>query len=119
MSEIFDPDSRWDNFPCVSSAPEAPHLRRDLRGRIRPRARSPGPRVTPTIARVRRAFHVQGWSFKRIVRELHVSRNAVRKILRSDETDFSDERERQSMPTSGAFSRPEPRDWHYRDSIQL
>ncbi len=41
-----------------------------------------------TIARVRRAFHVQGWSVKRIVRELHVSRNTVRKILRSDETDF-------------------------------
>lgn len=28
-----------------------------------------------TIARVRRAFHVQGWSVKKIVRELHVSRN--------------------------------------------
>ena len=41
-----------------------------------------------TIARVRRAFHVQGWSVKRIVRELHVSRNTVRKILRSDETDL-------------------------------
>ena len=30
-----------------------------------------------TIARVRRAFHVQGWSMKRIARELHVSRNTV------------------------------------------
>ena len=28
-----------------------------------------------TIARVRRAFYVQGWSVKKIVRELHVSRN--------------------------------------------
>jgi len=27
-----------------------------------------------TIARVRRAFHVLGWSVKRIARELHVSR---------------------------------------------
>ena len=35
-----------------------------------------------TIARVRRAFHGQGWSVKKIVRELHVSRNTVRKILR-------------------------------------
>ena len=34
-----------------------------------------------TIARVRRAFHVQGWSLKRISRELHVSRNTIRKIL--------------------------------------
>lgn len=28
-----------------------------------------------SIARVRRAFHVQGWSLKRIARELHVSRS--------------------------------------------
>ena len=47
-----------------------------------------------TIARVRRAFYVQRWSVKKIVRELHVSRNTVRKILRTDETDFSYERER-------------------------
>ncbi|MGO7449645.1 IS21 family transposase [Rhizobium ruizarguesonis] len=56
-----------------------------------------------TIARVRRAFHVQGWSVKKIVRELHVSRNTVRKILRSDETDFAYERERQPLPRIGAW----------------
>jgi hypothetical protein len=56
-----------------------------------------------TIARVRRAFHVQGWSVKKIVWELHVSRNTVRKILRSDETDFSYERERQPLPKTGAW----------------
>jgi transposase len=56
-----------------------------------------------TIARVRRAFHVQGWSLKRICRELHVSRNTVRKILRSDETSFSYERERQPMPKIGPW----------------
>lgn len=56
-----------------------------------------------TIARVRRAFHVQGWSVKRIVRELHVSRNTVRKILRTDETDFSYERERQPLPKTGRW----------------
>ena len=56
-----------------------------------------------TIARVRRAFHIQGWSVKKIVRELHVSRNTVRKILRSGETDFSYERERQPMPRLGPW----------------
>lgn len=56
-----------------------------------------------TIARVRRAFYVQGWSMKKIVRELHVSRNTVRKILRTDETDFSYERERQPMPRIGPW----------------
>ena len=56
-----------------------------------------------TIARVRRAFHIQNWSMKKIVRELHVSRNTVRKILRSGETDFSYERERQPMPRIGPW----------------
>jgi transposase len=56
-----------------------------------------------TIARVRRAFHVQGWSLKRICRELHMSRNTVRKILRSDETSFSYERERQPKPKIGPW----------------
>ncbi|PTE13208.1 hypothetical protein C5F44_14950 [Fuscovulum blasticum DSM 2131] len=40
---------------------------------------------------------------KRIVRELQVSRNTVRKILRSDEADFSYERERQPMPRFGPW----------------
>jgi hypothetical protein len=68
-----------------------------------------------TIARVRRAFHVRGWSVKTIMRALHVSRRearaatgsrprrTVREILRSDETDFSYERERQPMPRIGPW----------------
>lgn len=56
-----------------------------------------------TIARVRRAFYVHGWSVKKIVRELHVSRNTVRKILRSDETEFSYERIRQPLPRIGPW----------------
>jgi transcriptional regulator with XRE-family HTH domain len=55
-----------------------------------------------TIARVRRAFHAQGWSMKRISRELHVSRNTVRKILRSGETDFTYERGHQPLPKIGS-----------------
>ena len=56
-----------------------------------------------TIARVRRAFHAQGWSMKKITRELHVSRNTVRKILRSGETDFTYEREHQPLPKIGPW----------------
>lgn len=52
---------------------------------------------------LRRAFHVQGWSLKRICRELHVSRNTVRKILMSDETSFSYEREWQPKPKIGPW----------------
>ena len=56
-----------------------------------------------TIARVRRAFHVQGWSVKKIARELNVSRNTVRKIVRSDVTEFTYKRERQPPPRIGAW----------------
>lgn len=56
-----------------------------------------------TIARVRRAFHVQGWSVKKIARELSVSRNTVRKIVRSDVTEFTYKREHQPLPRIGAW----------------
>ncbi|TRA98526.1 IS21 family transposase [Agrobacterium tumefaciens] len=56
-----------------------------------------------TIGRVRRAFHVQGWSVKKITRELNVSRNTVRKILRSDVTEFTYKREHQPLPRIGAW----------------
>jgi hypothetical protein len=42
-----------------------------------------------TIARIRREFFVRGRAIKEIVRELHVSRNTVRKVLRSGATRFS------------------------------
>lgn len=51
-----------------------------------------------TIAHLRRAFHVQGWSVKKITRELHVSRNTVHKILRSDTMEFCYKREHQPFP---------------------
>jgi hypothetical protein len=38
---------------------------------------------------------------KKIERELHMSRNTVRKIRRSDEKDFRYERERQPIPRIG------------------
>ena len=56
-----------------------------------------------TIARIRREFFVRGKSIKQIVRELHVSRNTVRKVLRSGETEFSYEREVQPLPRLGRF----------------
>ncbi len=40
---------------------------------------------------------------KKIARDLHLSRNTVRKILRSGETDFTYERERQPMPRIGPW----------------
>jgi transposase len=56
-----------------------------------------------TIARVRREFYVRGRSIKEIARELHVSRNTVRKILRSGATAFEYERSVQPQPKLGAW----------------
>ncbi|MBU6496980.1 MAG: IS21 family transposase [Burkholderiales bacterium] len=56
-----------------------------------------------TIARIRREHFVQGRSIKGIVRELHVSRNTVRKVLRSGATAFSYAREVQPQPRLGRW----------------
>jgi transposase len=56
-----------------------------------------------TIARIRREFFVRGKSIKEICRELHVSRNTVRKVLRSGETSFEYEREVQPRPKLGSW----------------
>ena len=59
--------------------------------------------VVETIARIRRAHFVQGKSIKLICRELRVSRKTVRKVIRSEETEFHYEREEQPMPRLGAW----------------
>jgi transposase len=59
--------------------------------------------VVETVARIRREFFVKGRSIKEIVRELKVSRNTVRKVLRSGETAFSYEREVQPLPKLGRW----------------
>ena len=56
-----------------------------------------------TIARVRRAFYVRGRSIKEICRELDISRNTVRKILRSGATAFEYERSVQPQPKIGPW----------------
>jgi transposase len=55
------------------------------------------------IARVRREFFVRGRSIKEIARELHISRNTVRKILRSGATAFEYERSVQPQPRLGLW----------------
>lgn len=57
-----------------------------------------------TIGRVRHAFHVKGRSIKRIARELRLSRNTVRSIVRSDETERSYQRQAQPLPKLGGFA---------------
>ena len=57
--------------------------------------------VVETIARIRREHLSRGKSIKKIARDLKISRNTVRKILRSGETSFSYEREVQPRPKLG------------------
>ena len=54
--------------------------------------------IVETIGRIRREHLVKGKSIKEIARNLKISRNTVRKILRSGETSFSYEREVQPRP---------------------
>ncbi len=62
-----------------------------------------GMKGVDTIARIRREHFVRGKSIKQIVRELHVSRNTVRKVLRTGATAFSYEREVQPLPRIGPW----------------
>lgn len=59
--------------------------------------------VVETIARIRRAYFVQGKAIKAICRELRVSRKAVRKVLRSNETVFEYARTVQPQPKIGPW----------------
>lgn len=59
--------------------------------------------IVETIARVRRDHHVHHKPIKQIARERGLSRNTVRKILRTDATAFSYERDRQPLPRLGEY----------------
>ena len=60
--------------------------------------------VVETIAKIRRAYFVDGRPIKAICRELGVSRKVVRKVIRSQSTEFRYERETQPQPKMGPWS---------------
>jgi transposase len=59
--------------------------------------------VLETVAKIRRAYFVRGQAIKAICRELGVSRKVVRKVLRSEATEFRYEREEQPLPRIGPW----------------
>src|SRR6201985_3584754 len=59
--------------------------------------------IVETIGRIRREHLVKGKSIREIARDLKLSRNTVRKVLRSGETSFSYEREVQPRPKLGRW----------------
>src|SRR5437868_11467684 len=60
--------------------------------------------VVETIAKIRRAYFVHGQPIKAICREWRVSRKVVRKVIRSEATEFRYEREAQPLPKIGPWS---------------
>ena len=60
--------------------------------------------VVETIARIRREHFIKGKSIKEIARDLKVSRNTVRRVLRSGATRFEYEREVQPRPRLGRWT---------------
>ena len=54
--------------------------------------------VVETIAKIRRAHFIDGKSIKQICRELRLSRNTVRKVIRSGATEFISDRTTQPRP---------------------
>ena len=59
--------------------------------------------IVETIARIRREHLGKGVAIKQIARELRLSRNTVRKVVRSDETSFRYERRVQPLPKLGPW----------------
>src|SRR5271168_3477606 len=59
--------------------------------------------VLETVAKIRRAYFVQKKPIKAICRELRVSRKVVRKVLRSEATEFHYERGEQPLPRIGPW----------------
>jgi len=57
--------------------------------------------VVETVAKIRRAYFVQGKPIKAICRELRISRKVVRKVVGSEATEFRYERENQPLPRLG------------------
>jgi transposase len=66
--------------------------------------RAQGMLSVETVGRIRREHFNKGKSIKEIARDLHVSRNTVRKVLRSGESALAYEREVQPRPKLGAWS---------------
>jgi transposase len=60
--------------------------------------------VVETVAKIRRAYFVQGKPIKAICRELKLSRKVVRKVIRSEATDFHYVRTKQPRPKLEAWT---------------
>lgn len=59
--------------------------------------------IVETVSKIRRAYFVQKKLIKVICRELRVSRKVVRKVIRSEATEFRYDRSAQALPKLGPW----------------
>ena len=59
--------------------------------------------IVESIAKIRRMYHVEKKSIKAITRELKISKNTVRKIIRSDATKFALAKYTKNKPVLGDY----------------
>lgn len=59
--------------------------------------------VVETIAKIRRLYYVQNKGIKAIARELKLSKNTVKKVIREDKTSKIYVRDKQVLPVMGEF----------------
>jgi transposase len=59
--------------------------------------------IVETIRKIRMSVHRDGKSLRKTAEDLNLSRNTVRKVIRSEETAFEYKRKKQPMPKLGTF----------------
>jgi len=59
--------------------------------------------IVETIRKIRLSVHRDGKSLRKTAEDLNLSRNTVRRVIRSQETAFTYKRKKQPMPRLGAF----------------
>ena len=59
--------------------------------------------IVETIRKIRLSVHRDGKSLRKTAEDLNLSRNTVRKVIRSQETAFKYRRDNQPMPKLGAY----------------
>ena len=59
--------------------------------------------IVETIRKIRLSVHRDGKSLRKTAEDLNLSRNTVRKVIRSEKTAFAYKRKKQPMPKLGAF----------------
>ena len=59
--------------------------------------------IVETMAKIRRLYYVQNKGIKTIARELHLSKNTVKKVIREDKTSKVYARSNQTLPIMDEF----------------